>query len=67
MRGEVFLHASYAIALFAPTDEHHHRAGELAEQMEKEETRLVTTRAVMLEIGNALWRGRATGKPPSIC
>lgn len=58
MKDEVFLDASYVIALSAPTDEHHDRAGELAEQMETEETRLVTTRAVLLEIGNALSRMR---------
>jgi len=55
---EVFLDASYAIALSAPTDEHHVRAGELVEQIEAEGTRLVTTRAVVLEIGNALARPR---------
>ncbi len=54
MRNEVFLDTSYAIALSAPTDEHHARAGELAERMEAEQTRLITTRAVILEIGNAL-------------
>lgn len=54
MRDEVFLDASYAIALSSPTDEHHARARELAERIEAEETRLVTTRAVVLEIGNAL-------------
>ncbi len=58
MKDEVFLDASYAIALSAPTDEHHDRAGELAEQIEAEETRLITTRAVVVEIGNALARLR---------
>ncbi len=58
MKDEVFLDASYAIALSAPTDEHHDLAGELAGRMEAEETRLVTTRAVLLEIGNALSRMR---------
>lgn len=54
MKDEVFLDASYAIALSSPADEHHDRAGELAERIEAEETRLVTTRAVVLEIGNAM-------------
>ena len=54
MRDEVFLDASYAIALSAPTDEHHERAGRLAEQIEAEGTGLVTTQGVVLEVGNAL-------------
>lgn len=54
MKDEVFLDASYAIALSSPTDEHHDRAGELAERIESEETHLVKTRVVVLEIGNAL-------------
>jgi predicted nucleic acid-binding protein len=58
LRDEVFLDASYAIALSASTDEYHDRAGELAEQIEAEDTRLVTTRAIVLEIGNALARLR---------
>lgn len=58
LRSEVFLDASYAIALSSPTDEHHARAGELAQRMETERTRLITTRAVILEIGNALARLR---------
>lgn len=58
MRNEAFLDASYAIALSAPTDEHHDRAAELAERMEAEGTRLVTTRAVVLEVGNAMARLR---------
>ena len=55
---EVFLDASYAIALSAPSDQHHHRARELAERLVTEGTRLVTTLAVVLEIGNALAKQR---------
>jgi predicted nucleic acid-binding protein len=51
---EVFLDTSYAIALSSPRDQFHDRAGLLAEALESGEVRLVTTRAVMLEIGNAL-------------
>lgn len=50
---EVFLDAAYAIALSTPKDQHHQRAVALAEQMETAGTRLITTRAVVLEIGNA--------------
>lgn len=51
---KVFLDTSYAIALSAPNDERHRRAEELAEQMEAEGTQFVTTRAILLETGNAL-------------
>ena len=51
---EVFLDTSYAIALSVSNDEHHQRAVKLAEQLEAEGTRLITTRAIILEIGNAL-------------
>ncbi len=54
MQAEVFLDTAYAIALSSPTDQFHARALELAEQLEAFGTRLVTTRAVLLEIGNAL-------------
>ena len=55
---EVFLDTSYAIALSAVNDEHHKRAIKLAEQLEANATRLITTRAIMLEIGNALAKAR---------
>lgn len=55
---EVFLDTSYAIALSAPRDQFHARAIALADRLEQSETRLVTTRAVLLEIGNALARQR---------
>ena len=46
MRAEVFLDTAYAIALSSA------RALLLADQLEAAETRLVTTHAVLLEIGN---------------
>ncbi len=58
MTNEVFLDTAYAIALSVESDEHHERAEELADQMEAEATRLVTTRAVLFEIGNALSKKR---------
>ena len=51
---ELFLDASYAIALSAPNDQNHQKALTLADQLEANLTRLITTRAVILEIGNAL-------------
>jgi predicted nucleic acid-binding protein len=55
---EVFLDTSYALALSAPTDQFHEKALRLATELEAARTRLVTTRAVLLEIGNALSRMR---------
>lgn len=58
MMREVFVDTSYAIALSAHTDQYHAQALQLATQLEVERTHLVTTHAVMLEIGNALSRLR---------
>jgi hypothetical protein len=55
---EFFQDASYAIALSASSDQFHQRAVLLAEQVQSAATRLVTTRAVALEIGNALAKQR---------
>lgn len=55
---EIFLDAAYAIALSSQKDKFHRRAIQLAEQLEKSNIKLVTTRAVLLEIGNALSRQR---------
>ena len=55
---DIFLDTAYAIALSAPTDEHHEQAILLAGMIEKQRARLVTTRGVLLEIGNALARLR---------
>jgi predicted nucleic acid-binding protein len=51
---EVFLDTAFAIALSAPTDQYHPQALRLAEDLETAQAQMVTTRAVMLEIGNAL-------------
>lgn len=58
MQSEVFLDTAYAIALAAPSDQLHPAAVALAEQLEAEKTRLLTTQAVLLEIGNALSKQR---------
>lgn len=50
----VFLDTSYAVALSSPTDQHH----DLADELEITNARLVTTRAVLLEIGSFLARLR---------
>ena len=51
---KVFLDTSFAIALSATTDQSHIQAVDLANQLENDGTRLVTTQAILLEIGNAL-------------
>lgn len=58
MANELFLDSSYAIALAASSDQLHSRALELAEEIERESRRLITIRAVLLEIGNALSKQR---------
>ncbi|OGP64352.1 MAG: PIN domain-containing protein [Deltaproteobacteria bacterium RBG_16_42_7] len=49
-----FLDAAYAIALSAVTGQYHQKAEILSRQIETEAISLITTRAVVLEIGNAL-------------
>ena len=55
---EVFLDTSFAIALSSVTDQNHLRAVKLANQIEVNRNRLVTTQAILLEIGNALSKQR---------
>jgi uncharacterized protein len=55
---EVFLDTSFAIVLSSVTDQNHVRAVKLASQIEIDKTSLVTTQAVLLEIGNALSKQR---------
>jgi len=58
MRTEVFLDTAYAIALSSANDRFHEQAVFLADQLEREDTRMVTIRAILLEIGNALSKQR---------
>ena len=51
---EVFLDTAFAIALSSPKDAHHELAVQISERLEANEIRLVTTRPVIIEIGNAL-------------
>ena len=55
---KVFLDTSYAVALSAPTDENHQRAVEIGEELDAAGTTFITTRAILLEIGNALAKVR---------
>lgn len=49
----VFMDTSYAIALLSRQDQYHLQARALAETLAKEQTRLMTTQAVFLELGAA--------------
>lgn len=55
---KVFLDTSFAIDLSAVTDQNHRKAVQIANQIEADGTRLVTTQAILLEIGNALSKQR---------
>ena len=54
MADSFFLDTAFAIALISPNDAFHEKALELANLVEQTKSRLVTTRAVVIEIGNAL-------------
>ncbi len=51
---EIFVDTSYIIALISARDRFHKKANDLTETIKKEKTKLITTRAIILEIGNAL-------------
>jgi len=51
---KVFLDTSYVIALSVPKDRNHKKAVSIAEDLELFSTKLITTRAVVMEIGNSL-------------
>ncbi|MBI3850691.1 MAG: type II toxin-antitoxin system VapC family toxin [Verrucomicrobia bacterium] len=53
-----FLDSSYVIALAQANDGHHRRATELAVSVEHGKIGVVTTRAVLLEVGSALAKTR---------
>jgi uncharacterized protein len=55
-RTDLFLDTAFAIALASRSDSHHRHAVVLATEIETAGTQLVTTRAVMLEIGSSLSR-----------
>lgn len=56
MTNRLFLDTSYAIALATPTDQYHDCAVHLSREIEKKATKLLTTRPILLEIGNSVAR-----------
>jgi predicted nucleic acid-binding protein len=58
VNASAFLDTAYAIALSAPTDQYHRQALRLADEIETARVQIVTTRAVIVEIGNALAKPR---------
>jgi uncharacterized protein len=56
--GRVFLDAAYAIALVNKDDALHENAIALGRELRKGRTSLITTRAVLLEIGDSLSKPR---------
>lgn len=59
---DVFLDTSYAIALATPRDQHHGSARRWAGEILNQKPRLVTTDAVILEIGNFFSRASVRTK-----
>ena len=53
-QNRVFLDTSFSIAMAIEKDDFHERALELADKIEAENIYLLTTQAIVLEIGNAL-------------
>ena len=51
---KVFLDTGFAIAMVSPRDVYHGRAIQLADELNAARTAIITTRAVLLEIGAAL-------------
>lgn len=58
LMNKVFLDTSYAVALSARTDQNHEPAVKLARKLRESSAHIITTRAVLLEIGNALAKVR---------
>jgi uncharacterized protein len=54
----VFLDTAYAIALSVPKDNYHQQALSLADKLDALGIHMVTTEAILLEIGNALSKHR---------
>ena len=58
MNDRVFLDTAFVVALASPADKYHEKAKRLSRQIEREGVVLVTTRAVLIEIGDAMAKER---------
>src|SRR5690348_13151479 len=58
MTNSVFLDTSFSIALAIQSDTNHERAIRIASDLEKANRKIITTQAIVLEIGNALSKQR---------
>jgi predicted nucleic acid-binding protein len=58
VKSDVFLDTSHLIALASTADKYHQKSVELAEATVNSGRRVVTTEAVLLEVGNSLARRR---------
>lgn len=54
MNDRVFLDTAFVLALASPADQYHDKAKELSHQIKKEGVELLTTRAILIEIGDAM-------------
>jgi len=54
MNDKVFLDTAFILALASPSDQYHEKAKELSRQIKKEGIALLTTRAILIEIGDAM-------------
>ena len=54
MTNKIFLDTAFAIALVSPKDTFHEKAVSLSKQLRQSKPQLITTRAILIEIGNSL-------------
>ena len=59
MNDKVFLDTAFILALTSPADQYYEKAKQLSRQIRKEGILLVTTRAVLIEIGDAMAERRS--------
>ena len=54
MTNKIFLDTAFAIALVSPKDAFHEKAVSLSKLLRQSKSQLITTRAILIEIGNSL-------------
>jgi len=58
MKNSVFLDTSFSLAIAMPKDGNHKRATEISKDLATSRSTIITTQAIVLEIGNALSRSK---------